>query len=263
MDLHLEGRTALVTGGTGGIGLATAAALAREGAKIIIAGRDHAKLDAALKEIRSSAAGEVIGIVANAATQQGADAIVTQAPEIDILINNLGFHEIKAFTSITDEDWLHLFETNVLSGIRLARYLLPSMLTKNWGRIIFVSSSTAISTPAMMVHYGMTKTAELAISRGLAEQTKGTAVTVNAVLPGPIQNAGMLSDVRSMLGGSKDSDAEVEKTFFKTHYTTSLLQRLIEPAEVADLIAFLVSQRALAINGAALHIDGGATPTVV
>ncbi|ESY68926.1 MULTISPECIES: SDR family oxidoreductase [Mesorhizobium] len=261
MELHLKGRTALVTGATAGIGLAAASILAREGAKVIIAGRDRARLDAAVSEIRSGASGEVIGIVANAATKEGADTITSRVREIDILINNLGFHELKAFTAIADEDWLRLFETNVLSGIRLARCFLPLMLERNWGRIIFVSSTTGITTPGMMVHYGMTKTAELAVSRGLAEQTKGTAVTVNAVLPGPIR--GMLSDIRTMLGGSEASDADVEKSFFKTHYTTSLLQRLIEPAEVADLIAFLVSPRAAAINGAALRIDGGATPTVL
>ena len=263
MHLQLEDRTALVTGATAGIGISVAKTLAREGARVVIAGRERPKLDSALQEIRAVAAGEVTGIIANAATPDGAEAIFGATPDVDILIDNLGTYEVKAFAEIADGDWRRFFETNVLSRIRLARHFLPGMLKRNWGRIIFVSSATAVATPSMMVHYGMTKTAELAISRGLAEQTRGTAVTVNAILPGAMRTSGMLRDIRRLLGGSDASEEQAEKAFFKTYNATSLLQRLIEPDEVADLIAFLSSPHAAAINGAALRIDGGATPTIV
>lgn len=249
MHLQLDGRSALVTGATAGIGLSVAKALAREGVRVIVAGRERPKLDAALREIRAVATGEVAGLVANTAEPEGAETVFAQAQGVDILINNLGTYEIRPFAQIADDDWRRFFETNVLSGIRLARYFLPDMLRRNWGRIVFVSSATAVSTPGMMVHYGMTKTAELAISRGLAEQTKGTAVTVNAVLPGAIRTSGMLGDIRRLLGGPEILDEATESAFFKTYNTSSLLQRLIEPAEVADLVAFLASPLAAAING--------------
>jgi NAD(P)-dependent dehydrogenase (short-subunit alcohol dehydrogenase family) len=262
MDLGLRDKTALVTGGTAGIGLAAAASLAREGARVFITGREEDKLATAVASLRPS--GDVTGILANAATQEGAATIMSALPGVDILVNNLGTYEIRPYQEIDDERWRMFFDTNVLTGIRLSRHYLPLMVARNWGRVVFVSSATGVATPGPMVHYGMTKTAELAVSRGLAQQTKGTGVTVNAVLPGTIRTAGMLRDMHTFTGSGPDvGDAEVEKRFFATIAASFLLQRLIEPEEVGDLVAYLASPLAAAINGTALRIDGGATPTIV
>src|SRR5882724_2511952 len=183
MDLHLNDKTALVTGSTAGIGLEIARKLAVEGARVIITGRNQAKLDQAVGSIRGSGGARVSGVLADAATEEGAAALVHATPSVDILVNNLGIYEIKPFAALTDADWVRYFETNVLSGVRLARAYFPGMLERNWGRIIFISSESALLTPGLMIHYGMTKTAQLAVSRGLAELTRGTKATVNAVLP--------------------------------------------------------------------------------
>lgn len=262
MDLHLDDKVALVTGSTAGIGLEIARKLAVEKAKVIITGRDRAKLDQAVASIRASGGARVEGIVADPATAEGAASLLKAVPEIDILVNNLGIYEIKNFAEITDADWRRFFEVNVLSGARLAREYFPGMLKRNQGRIIFVSSESGLATPGAMIHYGMTKTAQLALSRGLAELTKGTQVTVNSVLPGPTRSEGIVGFLKTV---SSDPDApasEHEAEFFAKHRASSLLQRLIEPEEIADLVAFVASPLSAATNGAALRVDGGVVPTI-
>jgi NAD(P)-dependent dehydrogenase (short-subunit alcohol dehydrogenase family) len=262
MDLQLKDRIALVTGSTAGIGLEIARTLAVEGAKVIVTGRNQQKLDDAVTSIRSSGGNAVSGVLADPATEEGASVLSGAAPAVDILVNNLGIYEIKPFSEITDEDWRRYFETNVLSGIRLARAYFEGMLSRNLGRIIFVSSESALMTPGDMIHYGMTKTSQLAVSRGLAEKTKGTSVTVNAVLPGPTRSEGIIDFLKSLSSNPNASTAEVEAEFFAKHRSTSLLQRLINPEEIASLVAYLASPLSSATNGAALRVDGGVTPTM-
>jgi NAD(P)-dependent dehydrogenase (short-subunit alcohol dehydrogenase family) len=261
MDLQLNDKTALVTGSTAGIGLAIARKLAAEGARVIIAGRSRAKLDEALESIRSDG-GHVEGVLADPATAQGAATLLASTPSVDILVNNLGIYEIKNFTDITDEDWRGYFEINVLSGARLARAYFPEMLRKNWGRIIFISSESGLVTPGPMIHYGMTKTAQLAISRGLAEVTRGTRVTVNSVLPGPTRSEGIVDFLKSLASDPQAPPERIEAEFFAKARPSSLLQRLIEPEEIADLVAYVASPVSSATNGAALRVDGGVVPTI-
>ncbi|KQV80039.1 SDR family oxidoreductase [Rhizobium sp. Root1220] len=262
MNLDLERKTALVTGSTAGIGLEIARTLAVEGANVIVAGRNRDKLDAAVASIRASGGKEVSGVVADAATEAGASEIVKAVPAVDILVNNLGIYEIKPFAEIDDNEWRRYFDTNVLSGVRLARAYFDGMLKRNWGRVIFVSSESGLMTPGDMIHYGMTKTAQLAISRGLAEQTKGTAVTVNSVLPGPTQSEGIVDFLKGLSTKPNASAAEAEAEFFAKHRATSLLQRLIDPQEVANLVAYVASPLSSATNGASLRVDGGVLPTL-
>jgi NAD(P)-dependent dehydrogenase (short-subunit alcohol dehydrogenase family) len=259
MDLQLTDKRALVSGSTKGIGFAIAAALAREGARVVINGRTEASVSAALSEILSSVPNVtnamVEGFVGDLATPQAAERLGAKFPSVDILVNNLGIFEPKPFEQIPDEDWRRFFEVNVLSGVRLSRMYLPGMKQRNWGRIVFISSESAINTPAEMIHYGMTKTAQLAVSRGLAQSCAGTAVTVNAVLPGPTRSAGV-EEFAGQLSGGKPF-AEFEGEFFKTVRPTSLLKRFITPEEVASLVAYVCSPLASATNGAALRVDGG------
>ncbi len=262
MDLRLNGMTALVTGSTGGIGLAIARTLAVEGAKVTIAGRTQAKLDQAAASIRAAGGAHVSAVLADAATAEGAATLLEATPFVDILVNNLGVYEIKDFVQITDEDWRRYFEVNVLGGIRLARAYLPGMLRKNSGRIIFISSESGFVTPGAMIHYGMTKTAQLAISRGLAEMTKGTHVTVNSVLPGPTRSEGIVDFLRSLARDPQAPTERIEAEFFAKGRPSSLLQRLIEPEEIASLVAYLASPLSSATNGAALRVDGGVIPTL-
>jgi NAD(P)-dependent dehydrogenase (short-subunit alcohol dehydrogenase family) len=262
MDLHLKGKTALVTGSTAGIGLEIGRKLAAEGADVIITGRDQTKLDQAIDAIRRSGGGTVRGVVADAATTEGAADLLKAAPEVDVLVNNLGIYEIKPFGEITDDDWRRYFEINVLSGVRLARQYFPGMLKRNWGRIVFISSESGLVTPGEMVHYGMTKTAQLAVSRGLAALTKGTNVTVNSVLPGPTRSEGIIGFLKSLASDPQASASEIEADFFAKHRSSSLVQRMIEPEEIADLVAYVASPLSSATNGAALRVDGGVTPTI-
>jgi NAD(P)-dependent dehydrogenase (short-subunit alcohol dehydrogenase family) len=262
MDLQLSNKTALVTGATAGIGLAIARRLAAEGAKVVIAGRTQAKLDAAVESIRVAAGAHVTGVLADPATTEGAAALLKAAPSVDILVNNLGIYEIKNFIDITDEDWRRYFEVNVLSGARLARAYLPGMLEKNWGRIIFVSSESGLVIPGPMIHYGMTKTAQLAISRGLAELTRGTNVTVNSVLPGPTRSEGIVDFLKSLASDPQAPADQIEREFFAKGRPSSLLQRMIEPEEIANLVAYVASSLSSATNGAALRVDGGVVPTI-
>jgi NAD(P)-dependent dehydrogenase (short-subunit alcohol dehydrogenase family) len=253
MDLQLKGKTAIVTGATAGIGLAIARVLSEEGVEITIPGRSNRKL----KEALSTLPGIVHGIEADLGTAEGAAKLIQQVPETDILVNNLGIYAPKEFSQISDEEWLRVFEINVLSGIRLARQYFPAMLKRNWGRVIFISSESGIMTPSEMVHYGMTKTAQLAISRGLAEQTKGTKVTVNTVLPGPTRSEGIVEFLKGLASTPNATPEQAEKEFFEKYRSSSLLQRLIEDREVANLVCFVASPLSSATNGAALRVEGG------
>jgi NAD(P)-dependent dehydrogenase (short-subunit alcohol dehydrogenase family) len=262
MDLQLNGKTALVTGATGGIGLAIARKLAVEGAKVTIAGRTQAKLDEAAANIRAGGGAHVSSVLADAATAEGAASLLEATPFVDILVNNLGVYEIRNFVDITDADWRRYFEVNVLGGVRLARAYFPGMLQRNSGRIIFISSESGFVTPGPMIHYGMTKTAQLAISRGLAEMTKGTKVTVNSVLPGPTRSEGIVDFLRSLASRPEAPPDQIEAEFFSKGRPSSLLQRMIEPEEIANLVAYVASPLSSATNGAALRVDGGVIPTI-
>ena len=258
MDLQLTDKRALVTGSTAGIGLAIATELAREGAAVIINGRTDARVAQAVDAIiKSTGSKTVTGIAADLGTETGAEKLFAQLPEVDILVNNLGIFAAKAFQDIPDDDWRKFFEVNVLSGVRMSRRYLPGMLKRNWGRILFISSESAVNIPAEMIHYGMTKTAQLSVSRGLAEMTTGTGVTVNSILPGPTMSEGVTEYVSGLAEQQKKSPADVESDFFKTMRPTSLLQRFASPEEVAHLVAFVCSPLSSATNGAALRVEGG------
>lgn len=263
MDLELNGKRALVTGSTAGIGLAIAAALAKEGAAVIVNGRTQERVDQAVARIQQdSPSAEVLGLAADLGTADGCRAAVSQYPEVDILVNNVGIFEAKPFEQIPDEDWYRFFEVNVLSGVRLSRHYLPCMKENNWGRILFISSESALQIPAEMIHYGMTKTAQLAIARGLAETTAGTNVTVNAVLPGPTASEGVVDFVQGLANQKKTNREAVEEEFFKHTRPTSLLQRFEKPEEIAAVVAFVASPLASAFNGAALRADGGVVRSI-
>lgn len=262
MDLQLNYKTALVTGATGGIGLEIARALALEGANVIISGRDQAKLDTAIANIKGSGGKGINGILADAARADGAALIAKAAPAVDILVNNLGIYESKQFGDITDADWSQLFDVNVMSGVRLSRAYLPGMLERNWGRIIFISSESSLAIPADMIHYATTKTAQLSVSRGLAQLTRGTNVTVNAVLPGPTRSDGIEIFLRSQASDPSAPIKKIEAEFFATARSASILQRMVEAEEVANLVAYLASPRSSATNGAALRAEGGLVNTI-
>jgi NAD(P)-dependent dehydrogenase (short-subunit alcohol dehydrogenase family) len=252
MELQLEGKSALVTGSTAGIGLAIATALAKEGAAVIVNGRTQERVDQA---VRSSGAAQ--GIAADLGTQEGARAVIARFPAVDILVNNLGIFEPKPFEQIPDEDWLRFFEVNVLSGVRLSRHYIGPMKERKWGRIVFISSESALQIPVEMIHYGMTKTAQLAISRGLAETTVGTAVTVNSVLPGPTESEGVAEFVGRLAADRGMDRGAMEQEFFEKARPSSILQRFATTEEVAAVVAFVCSPLASAINGAAVRADGG------
>lgn len=260
MDLQLNGKTALVTGSTAGIGLAIAKRLATEGVEVVISGRNQAKLDAAAAEV--GATGAVRAVLADAATAEGAATLIAAAPDVDILVNNLGIYEAKAFADVSDDEWHHFFEVNVVSGVRLARHYFPRMLARDWGRVIFIASESALLPPAEMIHYGMTKTAQLSIARGLAEQTRGTGVTVNSVLPGPTRSEGIVDFIRSVVTDKDAAEADREIEFFKTLRPLSLIQRLIEADEIGAMVAYLASPLAAVTNGAAIRAEGGMVPTI-
>jgi NAD(P)-dependent dehydrogenase (short-subunit alcohol dehydrogenase family) len=263
MKIAFDGKTAIVTGSTSGIGYAIGLGLAQSGAKVILNGRDAKRLEAAVAKMRAEAPGaQISGIAADLATAPGCESFIAAAARADILVNNLGIFEPKAFAEIPDADWLRFFETNVLSGVRMARHYLPKMLENNWGRIIFISSESALNTPPEMIHYGMTKTAQLAVSRGLAELTAGTGVTVNAVLPGPTRSEGVGDFFGRMAEAEGVSQAEMETRFIADHRPSSLLKRLATVEEVANMVVYLCSAQASATNGAALRVDGGVVKTI-
>lgn len=258
MDLQLTGKTALVTGATAGIGLAIARTLAREGVAVTLTGRDPAKLQGAVAEITQAVpAAQVSTVVADLGSAEGAAALVAAHPHTDILINNLGYYEAKAFADITDEDWLRMLDVNVMSGVRLSRHYFPRMLERNWGRVIFMSSEVGAFTPPDMVHYGVSKSAQLAVSRGMAELTKGTGVTVNSVLPSATRSDGIVEYLRQTAPRPGMTDAEIEASFFQTYRPSSLIARMIEADEIAAMVALLASPLGAASNGAAVRVEGG------
>lgn len=258
MDLDIAGKRALISGSTAGIGFAIASALAAEGVRVTINGRTTPRVDAAVAALRHRhPAASIDGLTADLSTADGADAARRALPEVDILVNNLGIFEPKPFLDIPDDDWRRFFEVNVLSGVRLVRAYLPGMLARDWGRVVFVSSESALQIPTEMIHYGMTKTAQLAIARGLAESVAGTRVTVNTVLPGPTSSEGVGTFVDE-LARSQGKDREtVEREFFRDVRPSSLIRRFATPDEVAALVAYVCSARASATTGAALRVDGG------
>jgi len=258
MKIDLTGKTALVTGSTSGIGHAIASGLAAAGAEVVVNGRTQAKVDAAAAAIAKAVPGaRVRGIAADVSTATGCKALAAAQPVVDILINNAGIFEPKGFFDIPDEDWSRFFEVNVMSGVRLSRAYLPGMLKRNWGRIVFISSESALNIPAEMIHYGMTKTAQLAVSRGLAEMTRGTAVTVNSVLPGPTLSEGVEALVKQLAKQNGQSVEEAASQFVKQFRPTSLLQRFTTPEEIANMVIYVASRESAATNGAALRAEGG------
>jgi NAD(P)-dependent dehydrogenase (short-subunit alcohol dehydrogenase family) len=258
MELKIKNKIALVTGSTAGIGFAIAKALANEGANVFINGRTTNRVNLALERLKKETGNPRIeGIVADFSDKDEVRQLTDRLPEVDILINNVGIFEPKAFNDITDEDWFTFFEVNVLSGIRLSRAYFKQMIQKNWGRIIFISSESGIQIPEEMIHYGVTKTSQIAVARGLAELTKGTAVTVNTVLPGPTFSEGAGNFIKDLATANNKTMEEIEKEFFQKVRPTSVLQRFIDPDEIASLVAYLSSDLSIATNGAAVRADGG------
>ena len=256
MDLQLAGKKALVTGSTAGIGFATARALAAEGTSVVVNGRGQVRVDAAMREIRKlHPNANVSGIASDVSNATGCAKLIQALPAVDILVNNMGIFEPKPFEKIPDEDWMRLFEANVMSGVRLSRHYLSGMRAKNWGRILFVSSESAVQIPAEMIHYGMTKTAQVAVARGIAETMAGTGITVNSVLAGPTRSEGVETFITQM--GAGGDSAAFEAEFFKTIRPTSLLKRFATIDEVANMIVYLSSPLASATTGAAVRVDGG------
>ena len=264
MDLELRGKRSLVTGSTAGIGLATARLLAAEGAEVIVNGRTEARVEEAVRAIREAVPDAAVrGVAADLGSAAGCQALIEHVPDVDVLVNNVGIFEPKPFEEIPDADWLRFFETNVLSGVRMARHYISGMRTRNWGRIVFISSESAVQIPSEMIHYGMTKTAQLAVARGLAETTIGTGITVNSVLPGPTASEGVATFVAQMAEARGTDFATMEREFFATARPSSLLQRFATPDEVAAMIVYVCSGRAAATNGAALRVDGGVARSIV
>jgi NAD(P)-dependent dehydrogenase (short-subunit alcohol dehydrogenase family) len=264
MDLQLTNKKALVTGSTAGIGFAIASALAQEGAAVVVNGRSQRWVEEAVRRIQGQQKdAQVTGLVADLGTMEGVGSLTGQLRSVDILVNNLGIFEPKPFVEIADEDWLRFFEVNVLSGVRLSRFYLPGMLQRNWGRVVFISSESGVNIPAEMIHYGVTKTAQIALARGLAETNAGTNVTVNSVLPGPTRSEGVGQFVQDLAKAQGTNAAQVEAEFFRTARPSSLLKRFATPEEVASMVVYVCSPRASATNGAALRVDGGVVRSIV
>jgi NAD(P)-dependent dehydrogenase (short-subunit alcohol dehydrogenase family) len=264
MDLGLKGKTALVTGSTAGIGFATARLFAREGCAVILNGRTQKRVDAARAKLEAEVPGAAArGVAADVGTAAGIAAIVAAAPDVDVLVNNVGMYGPQAFEDITDADWQRYFDLNVMSGVRLSRHYLAGMLERNWGRIVFVSSESAQQVPAEMVHYGMSKAAQLAIARGMAERARGTGVTVNSVMPGPTMSEGLHDMVQTRARKLGVSEAEIEKDFFTTSRPTSLIRRFETTEEVASLIVYTASARASGTTGSSLKVDGGMVRSII
>lgn len=262
MNLHLRDKLALVSGSTKGIGFAIAQGLAREGADVIINGRSQASVDEALGRLRAAQAdARVEGFAGDLADPAQIAALVARHPVVDVLVNNLGIFDPKPFEEIPDEDWVRFLDVNLLSGVRLSRAYLPGMKRKNWGRVVFISSESGVQIPLEMIHYGVTKTAQLGLSRGLAESCAGTGVTVNAVLPGPTASEGVGDFVEKLSGGQPFEEFEAE--FFRSARPSSLIKRFARPEEVANLVVYVCSEASSATNGAALRVDGGVVRSIV
>ncbi len=264
MDLQLGGKSALVSGSTAGIGFAIAQGLAREGAEVVVNGRTQERVDTAVATIKKKIPDALVqGFAGDLSKTEVADELFKRYSGIEILINNLSIFEPNEFTAITDDEWSRFFEVNVLSGVRLSRWYLPRMLKSDWGRIVFISSESALQIPAEMIHYGMTKTAQLAVARGLAELTVGTGVTVNSVLPGPTASEGVTDFVTSLAKQQNQSVEEFEQMFFEKVRPTSLLKRFASTEEVANMVIYVCSPLASATNGSALRVDGGVVRAIV
>jgi NAD(P)-dependent dehydrogenase (short-subunit alcohol dehydrogenase family) len=257
MNLDLQGKLALVSGSTAGIGRAIATSLAQEGARVIVNGRSQSSVDEAVAELKAKTGGDVVGFAGDLSTAVVAEKLAQHHPHVQILVNNLGIFEPKPFEEIPDSDWLRFFDVNVLSGVRLARLYLPAMRRANWGRIIFISSESGVQIPAEMIHYGVTKTAQLAVSRGLAEAVAGTGITVNSILPGPTKSRGVDEFVSKLAQTEGKSFDAFETEFFEKVRPTSLIKRFATTQEVASLVAYIASPLASATSGAALRVDGG------
>lgn len=258
MQISLNGKRAIVSGSTAGIGLAIVMGLAEAGAEVVLNGRTQARVDEALNKVRERVpAARIIGVAADLGTAEGARVLFEQVPQTDILVNNLGIFEPKGFFEISDEEWQRFFDVNVLSAVRLSRFYAPGMKERNWGRVLFLSSESALQIPTEMVHYGTTKTALLAVSRGLAETLAGTGVTVNAVLPGPTRSEGVGDFFSEMAREQGVSVQEMEAGFIAEHRPSSIIQRLATVEEVANLVVYLASRQASATTGAAMRVDGG------
>ncbi|MGD8368816.1 MAG: SDR family oxidoreductase [Desulfobacterales bacterium] len=259
MDLQLEGKQAIVTGSTQGIGFAIAAALAGEGASVVVNGRTQDKVEKALDRLDEQAGGTIKarGVAADLGTAEGAAKMISEVPEADILVNNAGIFDPTPFENIEDADWERFWQVNVMSGVRLSRHYLPIMKQKNWGRIVFISSESGLHIPAEMIHYGVTKSAQISLARGMAETTRATGVTVNSVLPGPTASEGVMTFVERMAEENGITNEQMEEEFFKTARPSSLLQRFTEPEEIARMVAFLCSPLSSATNGAPIRVDGG------
>lgn len=264
MRIDLSGRRALVSGSTAGIGYAIAKGLAAAGADIVLNGRSEARVREAAGRMTDEVPGaRVQGVAADLSTAEGVAQCGGQVPQVDILVNNLGIFEPKPFLEIPDADWERFFQINVMSGVRLSRLYLPGMLERNWGRIVFISSESGVQTPIEMVQYGMTKTAQLALSRGLAETAGGTGVTVNAVLPGPTRSEGVIEFFGKMAEAAGKPVAELEAEFIAQHRPSSLIRRVAEVEEVANMVVYVCSPQASATTGAALRVDGGVVRSIV
>lgn len=264
MDLQVNNKTVLVTGSTSGIGFAIAKSLAAEGATVAINGRTQERVADAMQEIRASLPDvKLLPAVADLATVKGVESLLGQVPEVDILVNNVGIYQVKAFFDITDEEWESIFNLNVMSGVRLSRHYMQQMLAKNWGRIIFISSESGIQIPTEMIHYGVTKTSQISLARGLAELTVNTNVTVNSVLPGPTRSEGVEQFMQNAAKERHVEPAQLEKEFFNTMRPSSLLKRFATTDEVASVVTYLCSPLASAVNGAAVRVDGGVIRAIV
>lgn len=264
MDLKLNNKTAFVSGSTAGIGYAIAKRLLNEGAAVVINGRKQAGVDKAVEELKAETGNaRVSGIAADFSSSAEVDSLIAVLPAVDILINNTGIFEPKEFADIPDEDWFRFFEVNVMSGVRLSRHFFPKMIAKDWGRIIFISSESGVFIPSEMIHYGMTKTAQIAVARGLAELTKGTGVTVNSILPGPTKSRGVGDFIQDLSKAGGETPEQVEADFFRNMRPTSLIQRFASIEEVADTTVYYASPLASATNGAAIRVEGGLVRSIV
>ena len=263
MDLQLQNKSALVTGSTAGIGFSIAQKLALEGVKVFINGRTEERVYQAMEQIKqTNPQAKLYAAIADVSTAEGVKRLIQEVPEVDILINNAGIYEVKPFVEITDEDWFHMFEVNVMSGVRLSRHYLNSMIKNNWGRIIFISSESGLQIPGEMIHYGMSKTAQLAVARGIAETLVGTNITVNSVLPGPTRSEGVNQFIDNLGKSQQKSAEQIEKEFFATVRPSSLIKRFATSDEVANMVAYLSSPLAAATHGTSVRVDGGVVRTI-